>query len=235
MSCTGKLDSIFYAIPPANLTNWEEHLSTKDEFDDMKDLFQDYCRQISKDESYKKVFGQLWWKEKNETLTEDTEDYYEEDVEDRDEDDEEDLIKNLGWYMPGQQFDKREARRKKTAEIFKCCRMRVYYPEKDKGLDDRLPLVESMTVHLESDMERYYSDRSEAARKVFGLGETEYVAVQDESIALPPSEFWWYYDHEDYGQNKLTSIYDYEPADDQPSEQMWNKGYKCRSKQQVFA
>jgi len=51
------------------------------------------------------------------------------------------------------------------------------------------------------------------------------VTVQDESIVLPPSEFWWYEDHEDYGPNKLKSIYDYDPADDQPDEQMWNKGY----------
>ena len=40
-------------------------------------------------------------------------------------------------------------------------------------------------------------------------------------------------DHDDYGPDQLKSLYDYEPADDQPDEQMWNKGYKCRSKLQT--
>ena len=79
--------------------------------------------------------------------------------------------------------------------------MRVYYPETDKPFDERLPLVHSMTVHMESDLDRFMVDNSEKARNIFGLSENEYVAVQDESIVLPPAEFWMWEDHDDYGPN----------------------------------
>ena len=226
-SCTGRLDSVFYQVPEANFTDWNTLLSTKDEFDEMKDVFEDYCRHISKDETYQEVFGQKWWKDENETISEHNTDILEDEDYTPEDDDEDILIKNLPWYMPKQNFDKRQARRNKTSEVFKCCRMRVYYPETDKALDDRLPLVASMTVHIESDLERYLVDRTNETLKLFGLRQNsdDYMTVQDESIVLPPSEFWWYADHENFGPNNLKSMYDYDPADDQPDEQMWNKGY----------
>jgi len=98
--------------------------------------------------------------------------------------------------------------------------MRVYYPE-DGNLDDRKPLVASMTVHMESDVERYLIDNSPETLELFGKPKTgagSYVVVQDESLILPPAEFWMWEDHDDYGPNKLKSLYDYDPADDQPDE-----------------
>ena len=55
--------------------------------------------------------------------------------------------------------------------------MRVFYPE-DGNLDDRKPLVASMTVHIESDVERYMVDRTKETLTLFGRDlETGYVLV----------------------------------------------------------
>ena len=106
-SCTGKLDSVFYQVPASNYSDWTTLLSTKDEFDEMKDLFEDYCRHISKDKEYKEVFGQKWWKDENDTIHEHNTDILEDEDYSPEDDDEDILIKNLPWYMPPQKFDKR--------------------------------------------------------------------------------------------------------------------------------
>jgi len=97
-SCTGPIDHVFYQVPDSNFTSGtEETLSTRDEYDMMKDLFEDYCTHISKDQEYEDVFGLKWWNDKNETIAERNKDL----LDDEDFDPEDDVyIKNLDWYMP---------------------------------------------------------------------------------------------------------------------------------------
>jgi len=62
----------------------------------MKDLFEDYCTHISKDEDYDDIFGRRWFKDENETIHDDNLNK----LDDEDFDAEDDIIiKNLG-YLP---------------------------------------------------------------------------------------------------------------------------------------
>ena len=77
------------------------------------------------------------------------------------------LIKNLDWFMPGKIPASSVAKSSKSAELFKCCRMRVYYPESYHHAQVRKPLIQSMTLHLGSDVHRYFTDTSKDVSQVF--------------------------------------------------------------------
>ena len=92
--------------------------------------------------------------------------------------------------------------------------MRVYYPEKDKELEVN-PIIQSMTIHLGSYIEKKFQEESRNMKDVLGV---EGSLVKDESLILPPA----------VSTRLNDSEYD-ATFDDLPAYQTWNKGYRCIS------
>ena len=81
-SCSGPQASAFYVVPNDALNDWVKVQSSKEQYDEMKTLFEGYCKYIGEQVSYEDPFAKNWWNtEKGSVNT--------------------DLIKNLDWFMPG--------------------------------------------------------------------------------------------------------------------------------------